>query len=78
MPEALRIKLSREDIDAIHEVAPLHPRFPMGFLYMFKTDQKYDLTLTAANSGHYHMGAWIDTPPKNLVSTAFPSTTTYS
>jgi len=68
MPEALRIRLSREDIDAIHDASPFDPRFPMNFLYNYMGGQKYDLSLTAANNQQYQMGAWIETPPKMPVS----------
>ncbi|EON63922.1 hypothetical protein W97_03150 [Coniosporium apollinis CBS 100218] len=64
MPDALRIKLSREDIDAIQKAVPFNPLFPVNFLFNFRGDQDYNLSLTAANSQQYQMAAWIDAPPK--------------
>lgn len=69
MSDALRVELSREDIDAIHEAAPYDPGFPMNFYFTWTKPQKYDLFLTAANNNQIQMGAWIDVPPKQLVST---------
>lgn len=68
MPDALRIKVSQEEIDTIHEASPFEPLFPMDFLFNFRRDQKYDLSLTAADQQQYQMAAWIDAPPKQLVS----------
>ncbi|VUC30965.1 unnamed protein product, partial [Clonostachys rosea] len=68
MPDALGVVLSASDVDAIHEASPFDPGFPMKFLYNYKGGQQYNLQLTAANNQHYQMGAWIDTPPKPLVS----------
>lgn len=68
MPDALRVKLSKDDIRAIHEAAPFNPLFPMKFLFNFKGDQGYSLSLTAANNQQYQMAAWIDAPPKSSVS----------
>ena len=68
MPDALRVKLSKEDIRAIQGAAPFNPLFPMNFLFNFKGDQEYNLGLTAANNQQYQMAAWIDAPPKSLVS----------
>lgn len=64
MPEALRISLSREDIDEIHEASTFDPLFPMSFLYNFRGDQPYDLTMTPSKNQQYQMAAWIDAPPK--------------
>lgn len=69
MPDALRVELSKEDIDAIHEAAPYDPGFPMSFYFSWTKPQKYDLSLTAANHNQIQMGAWIDVPPKQQVST---------
>jgi hypothetical protein len=68
MPDALRIKLSKEEIDSIHNVAIFNPLFPMNFLFNFRGDQKYNLTFTAAHNQQYQMAAWIDAPPKQPVS----------
>ncbi|KAJ3534350.1 hypothetical protein NM208_g7573 [Fusarium decemcellulare] len=70
MPDALRVQLSKQDIDAIHEASPYDPGFPMSFLYSWTKPQKYDLSLTAANHQQIQMAAWVDAPPKALVSSA--------
>ncbi|RSL81407.1 hypothetical protein CEP51_005858 [Fusarium floridanum] len=66
MPDALRVDLSKDDIDAIHEASPYDPGFPMSFYFSWTKPQKYDLSLTAANHNQIQMGAWIDVPPKPL------------
>lgn len=71
MPDALRVKLSKEDIDRIHEASPYDPGFPMSFFYPSTSSQKYDLSLTPKNHQHIQMAAWVDTPPKPLVSVEF-------
>jgi hypothetical protein len=68
MPDALRIKLSKEDIAAIQDAAPFNPLFPMKFLFNYKGNQNYSLSHTAAHNQQYQMAAWIDAPPKPLVS----------
>ena len=68
MPDALRVKLSKEDIRAIQGAAPFNPLFPMSFLFNFRGNQEYNLSLTAAHNQQYQMAAWIDAPPKSLVS----------
>jgi hypothetical protein len=68
MPDALRIKLSKEDIDAIQGAIPFDPLFPMNFLFNFKGTQEYNLGLTASHNQQYQMSAWFDTPPKQAVS----------
>ncbi|RFN48802.1 alcohol dehydrogenase [Fusarium flagelliforme] len=65
MPEALRIKLSKEDIDEIHEASPYNPGFPMNFTQYIEP-VKYDLSWTPADHQQYQMAAWIDAPPKPL------------
>jgi len=67
MPEALCIKLSREEIDEIHEASPYSPGFPMNFTQYIEP-VKYDLSWTPADHQQYQMAAWIDAPPKPLVS----------
>ncbi|KAK7422969.1 hypothetical protein QQX98_001259 [Neonectria punicea] len=64
MPEAVRIRLSKDDIETIHQVSRFDPMFPMKFLYNYKGGQEYHLGLTAANNQQYQMGAWINAPPK--------------
>lgn len=68
MPEALRIKLSREEIESIQNAADFNPLFPMNFIFNFKGNQKYSLNFTAAHNQQYQMAAWIDAPPKQAVS----------
>jgi len=65
--EALRIELSKEDMDEIDTAAPFDPGFPMSFLFSFG-GAKYDLNLTAADVFHYKMAAHFDVPPKQSVS----------
>lgn len=68
MADSLSVQLTRQDIDAIHEVSELEPLFPIPFIFNFRRNQKYDLTMTTAKSQQYQMGAWIDAPPKQPVS----------
>lgn len=68
MGDALRLKLSKEEIRTIQAAGDFTPLFPVNFLYNFRGDQDYDLTLTAANNQQYQMAAWIDAPPKQGVS----------
>jgi hypothetical protein len=68
MPDALRIKLSKEEIRTIQAAGTFTPLFPVNFLFNFRGDQDYDLSLTAANNEQYQMSAWIDAPPKQPVS----------
>jgi hypothetical protein len=42
MPDALRIKLSKEDINEIQGAIPFDPLFPMNFLFNFKGTQDYN------------------------------------
>lgn len=69
MPEALRIQISKDDVNAIQSAVPFNPPFPMNFLFNFRGDQEYTLDLTAANNQQYQMAAWINAPPKRPVST---------
>jgi hypothetical protein len=73
MPEALRIKLSKEDIDAIHNAIPFHPLFPVNFLFNFRGDQEFNLSLNAEHNQQYQMAAWINAPPKRPVSELYCS-----
>ena len=68
MPEALRINLSKDEIEAIQSAVPFNPLFPVNFLFNFRNDQNYNLSLTAANNQQYQMAAWINAPPKQPVS----------
>ncbi|KAM5358380.1 hypothetical protein ACJZ2D_015333 [Fusarium nematophilum] len=66
LPDAVRVRLTREDIDAIHEASPYDPGFPMSFLFGYTAPRKYDLSLTPADIDQYNMWAWFDAPPKPL------------
>ncbi|RYP34407.1 hypothetical protein DL767_004276 [Monosporascus sp. MG133] len=59
LPGALRIKLSKEEIEQIHDAAPFNPLFPHTFLF----GKKYNTGLAAADQVNYQMAAWIDAPP---------------
>lgn len=67
MPEALRVQLSKEDIETIQGAVPFDPLFPMNFLFNYRKDQMYNLSLTAANNQQYQMAAWIKAPVKQSV-----------
>jgi hypothetical protein len=75
MPDALRTKLSKEEVEMIQNAAHFDPLFPMNFLFNYKGTQPYSLAHTAAHNQQYQMAAWIDAPPKNLVS--MPLTSSY-
>ncbi|KIW98148.1 uncharacterized protein Z519_01732 [Cladophialophora bantiana CBS 173.52] len=64
MPEALRVKLSKDDIKMIQNAYVFDPLFPMNFLFNYRGDQPYNLALTAANNHQYQMAAWVNAPPK--------------
>ena len=65
MPEALKVRLTDEEVKAIQGAAPFNPLFPMKFLYNFKGDQEYNTSLTASNNQQYQMTAWIDAPVRS-------------
>lgn len=73
MADALRLKLSKDEIRSIQAAGTFSPLFPVNFLYNFRGDQNYDLSLTAANNEQYQMSAWIDAPPKQAVSDISPA-----
>ncbi|KAK4495127.1 hypothetical protein PRZ48_013454 [Zasmidium cellare] len=64
MSAALEVRLTDEDIKAIHEASPFDPLFPMSFLFNFRGDQPYHLGLTERNNQQYQMSARIGGPPK--------------
>ncbi|KAJ9144488.1 Aldo/keto reductase [Pleurostoma richardsiae] len=64
LPDAARVKLLDEDIDAIHNAAPFNPLFPNNFFFQCKDGRGYKLGLTPADHGQYQMAAWIDAPPR--------------
>lgn len=67
MPEALRISLSKSEIETIQSAYNFEPLFPMSFLFNHRNDQNYSLSLTAADNQQYQMAAWINAPPKQQV-----------
>jgi hypothetical protein len=64
MPDAVRIRLSREDVAKIHEAGSFEPLFPIPFLYNFRGDQSYHLGLTAADVQQVSSAVRIGAPPK--------------
>ncbi|SCO86131.1 probable voltage-gated shaker-like K+ channel, subunit beta/KCNAB [Fusarium oxysporum] len=68
MPEALRVRLSTEDIDAIHNATPFNPLFPNNYYFPYENGRGYSLRLTVADHKNYRAGAWISAPPKQPVS----------
>lgn len=68
MPDALRIKLTKEEISTIQDASSFDPLFPVNFLFNYKGNQPYNLGHTAAHCQQYQMAAWIDAPPKPPVS----------
>jgi len=71
MADALKFKLSKEEIAEIHKASEFEPLFPQSFLFNFRGDQPYNLSFTASNNQQYQMSSWIDAPPKQLVSLYF-------
>ena len=67
MADALRIKLTDEEVKKIQGAKPFKAQFPVDFLFNFKGDQDYNTRLTAADNQQYQMAAWIDAPPKQGV-----------
>ncbi|KAF5981880.1 alcohol dehydrogenase [Fusarium coicis] len=59
MPEAMKIELSKEEIDEIHEASPYNPGYPINFT-QYMQPVKYDLSRTPADNQEYQMSAWID------------------
>jgi hypothetical protein len=64
LPGAIAVKLSKEEIDRIHDAAQFNPLFPNTFLY----GDKYNTKLTTTDHLMYHMATWIQAPPKQPVS----------
>ena len=64
MLDHLKVRLSSEDIKAIHEANPLDPLFPTNFLFNFRGDQPYHVGLGATDNQQYQMAAVVDAPPK--------------
>jgi len=67
MPEAMRISLSKSETDMIQSAYDFDPLFPMSFLFNYRNNQPYSLSLTAADNQQYQMAAWINAPPKQQV-----------
>ncbi len=68
MPDALRVKLSKDELDQIYEASPLNPHFPMNFLFHSRGEQAYHLGFNAADCQRDQMAAYINAPPRQLVS----------
>jgi hypothetical protein len=68
IPGALSVKLSREEIQQLHDAAPFNPLFPNTFIW----EEKYHTRLTFADQTHMKMGTWVDAPSKQAVS-QFPT-----
>ena len=68
MPKAMQLRLSADEIREIHGAAPFNPMYPMSFLYNYKGGQPYNLGHTPSHNQQYQMAAWIDAPPKPVVS----------
>ncbi|OGM45126.1 hypothetical protein ABOM_006629 [Aspergillus bombycis] len=64
MPDALRVGLSTEEIDAIQNAAHFSPLFPNHYYFHYENRRGYNLRLTGAGQKNYRSGAWIDTPLK--------------
>lgn len=64
MPAALEVRLTDEDVKAIHEASPFEPLFPMNFLFNFRGDQPYHLGLTERDNQQYQISAVIGGAPK--------------
>ena len=64
MPEALKIKLTQEEVASIQKAKTFTPLFPTNFLFNFRNDTDYNVRMTAADNQQYQMAAWIDAPPK--------------
>ncbi|KAI9369680.1 NADP-dependent oxidoreductase domain-containing protein [Aspergillus egyptiacus] len=64
MNDAVTVRLSKDEIQAIQDAAPFNPLFPMNFLYDCKDGKGYSTRLTPADHMQYRMWAHIDAPPK--------------
>ncbi|KZV69959.1 Aldo/keto reductase [Peniophora sp. CONT] len=63
MNDALRVKLSKEEVAAIHEVSAFVPQFPVSFNYAAEV-RPYSARHTAADVENLRLAAWIDAPAK--------------
>lgn len=59
--EALRIQLSKEDLEAIEDAIPFDPGFPMNFL---TRGQKWDVNGSLMNSTLMKNAAHVDALPR--------------
>lgn len=61
----LAVRLSDDDVAAIHAASPLNPLFPMDFLFGgLGAHQQFHLGLTAQDNPQYQMAARFENPPK--------------
>ncbi|KAE8333045.1 NADP-dependent oxidoreductase domain-containing protein [Aspergillus sergii] len=68
LPDALRVRLSTDEINAIQNAAHFDPLFPNNYYFPYENGRGYSLRLTVADQKNYRSGAWIDAPPKQPVS----------
>jgi aryl-alcohol dehydrogenase-like predicted oxidoreductase len=64
MTDALRIKLSDEEVKEIQAAKSFRPQFPTDFHFQYTGGQDYSTKLTAANVQQYQMWAWFDAPER--------------
>ncbi|KAH7159485.1 NADP-dependent oxidoreductase domain-containing protein [Dactylonectria estremocensis] len=64
MGEALTVKLTDEESEAIQNAAPFNPLFPMNFLFSAEDGKGYHVGLTGKDVVPYKSNAWIDVPGK--------------
>lgn len=64
MTDALRIKLSDEEVKEIQAAKSFRPQFPTDFHFQYTGSQDYSTKLTAANVEQYQMWAWFDAPER--------------
>lgn len=66
MSDALKIKLSDQEVEEIQKAKRFKPIFPTDYMFIgFGGGQEYSTKLTAADTTQYQMWAWIDAPPKH-------------
>jgi hypothetical protein len=65
MPDALRFRLTEEEVEEIHAAKKFEPLFPMSFVYNYKGGQEYSTSLGVGNNQQYQMTAWVDGPLKD-------------
>ncbi|KAL0253251.1 hypothetical protein SLS55_010223 [Diplodia seriata] len=61
--DAVEVRLSDDEVTAIHEASAFVPLFPVSFLYQSET-RPYSTRLGAADVENTRMAGWINAPPK--------------